>query len=151
LRVSFGVRGGDHLAGETLDLVQTFAQQGTQLIGSPRLAIRWRRGKQLDRFVALRVQVRDGASYLPVGGQRSGDYLRDAVETDGAALEIIAINDPQNFLGRDAPLSSSADRDPFLIMSLSASANNSNRRPRSGGLKPPMAKENPAAKAAALS
>ena len=43
------------------------------------------------------MQIRDSAVAIGLSGHRGGDHFRDAIEADRASLQVVAINDPENF------------------------------------------------------
>jgi hypothetical protein len=93
--------GFDGLRGDGMDGVQSLGQEALQFgrLGYFRF-VRWR-GKQMHGFDDFLVEFKP---FSVAGGglpERSIDDSGNAIEADGAALEVVAVNRAQDFFGGD--------------------------------------------------
>jgi hypothetical protein len=93
--------GFDGLRGDGMDGVQSLGQEALQFgrLGYFRF-VGWR-GKQMHGFDDFLVELKP---FSVAGGglpERSIDDSGDAIEADGAALEVVAVNRAQDFFGGD--------------------------------------------------
>ena len=93
--------GFDGFAGDGVDGVEALGEEGLQVGGFGDFGFVGRGGKEVHGFDDFFVKLEDFA--VARGGlpNRGVDDMGDGVEADLAALEVIAINGAQDFLGGD--------------------------------------------------